>query len=255
VQHLGEASTVFEPLKDGEERIIDDRYVLYFGLGTSPWSNVVQRLRLGDVRRDVEDVRRAARERARPEILWEVSTAAEPRDLGEQLLALGMTRADPPNALVLATDGAPAPADLAITVSAVESIGDMKSYVRVTHEVFARHDELREELARIDRDGAPYLSDRRFVRYLAYLDGQPVGAAAATFTDAGAILHSGSTLAAARGRGVYRALVRARWEETERRGAPRLVTRAGPMSRSILSRLGFRQIATIDFFVDRVSET
>src|SRR6266508_220738 len=37
-------------------------------------------------------------------------------------------------------------------------------------------------------------------------------------------------LSLARGRGAYRALVAARWQEAERRGVPRLVTQAGALS-------------------------
>ncbi|WP_437952533.1 GNAT family N-acetyltransferase [Sorangium sp. So ce296] len=117
--------------------------------------------------------------------------------------------------------------------------------------MFGRLDLLGAELARIDRDGARDLAEPRFVRYLAWIDGEAVAAATATFTDAGAVLHAGSTKAAARGRGAYRALLAALWEDAVRRGAPRVVTRAGPMSRPILRRVGFQELAEIDFLVDR----
>jgi predicted GNAT superfamily acetyltransferase len=55
---------------------------------------------------------------------------------------------------------------------------------------------------------------------------------------------------AARGRGVYRALVRARWDVAVARGTPALVVQAGTMSQPILERLGFRTVCTIRLFVD-----
>ena len=52
----------------------------------------------------------------------------------------------------------------------------------------------------------------------------------------------GSTAEWARGRGAYRAIVRARWDEAVRRGTPALAVGAGAMSRPILERLGFVQV-------------
>ncbi|MGH3102662.1 MAG: GNAT family N-acetyltransferase, partial [Gaiellaceae bacterium] len=55
----------------------------------------------------------------------------------------------------------------------------------------------------------------------------------------------------ARGRGAYRALVAARWAAAVARGTPALITQAGAMSRPILNRLGFRELAEIRIFLDR----
>src|SRR6266542_2721124 len=55
---------------------------------------------------------------------------------------------------------------------------------------------------------------------------------------------------AARGRGAYRALVRARWDEAVRRRTPMLVVQAGSMSKPILRRLGFREVCEIRAFTD-----
>jgi predicted acetyltransferase len=53
------------------------------------------------------------------------------------------------------------------------------------------------------------------------------------------------TLAEARGRGAYRALVRERWDEAVRRGTPALVVHAEEPSRRILERIGFERAAAI----------
>jgi hypothetical protein len=78
--------------------------------------------------------------------------------------------------------------------------------------------------------------------WIAYLDGRPAAVGRAIYTRVGGYLMGGSTAAWARGRGAYRATVRARWDEAERRGTPALAVGAGPMSRPILERLGFGQV-------------
>ena len=57
----------------------------------------------------------------------------------------------------------------------------------------------------------------------------------------------------ARGRGAYRALVRARWDASQAMGAPALVTQAKAASRPILERLGFRTAGSIVVLVDFVA--
>jgi predicted GNAT superfamily acetyltransferase len=64
-------------------------------------------------------------------------------------------------------------------------------------------------------------------------------------------LFGGSTLPEARGRGAYRALVAARWDDAVERGTPILVTQAGPMSRPILAQLGFREVCEIRILLDK----
>src|SRR5205085_5270908 len=113
-----------------------------------------------------------------------------------------------------------------------------------------------ERIAAIAFGGPPparcsYQADADNAIYLAYADGQPVARASAAFGERGATLFGGSTLPEARGRGAYRALVAARWEDAVARGTPVLVTQAGPMSRPILGRLGFRELCEIRILVDR----
>jgi GNAT superfamily N-acetyltransferase len=88
------------------------------------------------------------------------------------------------------------------------------------------------------------------VAFLAYLDGRPVACGRAAFCDRGGQLFAGATLPEARGRGAYRALVRARWDEAVRRGTPALVTQAAPMSEPILRRLGFEEVTRLRRLVE-----
>ena len=64
----------------------------------------------------------------------------------------------------------------------------------------------------------------------------------AVYTRAGGYLLGGATAEWARGRGAYRAVVRARWDAAVERGTPALAVGAGSMSRPILERLGFEQV-------------
>jgi len=87
--------------------------------------------------------------------------------------------------------------------------------------------------------------------FAAYEDDEPVGFGRAIDMDAGVALMGGAVLPAVRGRGVYRALVHARWEHAVARGTPLLVVQAGRMSEPVLTGLGFRSHGTIRLFVDR----
>jgi GNAT superfamily N-acetyltransferase len=89
--------------------------------------------------------------------------------------------------------------------------------------------------------------------YLAYVDGKLVAFGEMLFLPFAAFLSGATTRPDYRGRGVYRALVRARWEEAARRGTPALIIVAGSMSRPILERLGFRAVAEQHLLLDRAS--
>ena len=93
------------------------------------------------------------------------------------------------------------------------------------------------------------------VGFLATLDGRPAGTALAIPSRRGVFLIGGSTAEWARGRGVYRALVRVRWEFAVAHGTPALVTHAVPdTSYPILRRLGFEEVCTIRRLEDRSRE-
>jgi hypothetical protein len=81
--------------------------------------------------------------------------------------------------------------------------------------------------------------------WLAYVDGAPVAYAAAIACAHGLFLTGGVTVPEARGRGAYRALVRARWDEAVRLGTPALVVHAEDASRRVLEQIGFRKVAAV----------
>jgi GNAT superfamily N-acetyltransferase len=81
--------------------------------------------------------------------------------------------------------------------------------------------------------------------WLALQDGVVVAFASAIAGPRGLYLAGGATLPEARGRGCYRALVRARWDFAVARGTPALVVHAGEASRPILERCGFERVCTM----------
>jgi GNAT superfamily N-acetyltransferase len=243
-EELAENANTYTPLGPSDKRIVDDRYVLWMGRGNEPGWNVAQRFRLREeelegVRAEIHGILRA---RGRTGCTWEVGTNASPHDLVDRLLALGLVDDDPtPLAvgMVLTEPPALAPSDVEVRE--------------------ARTDEERLASARIAAVGfggtapaevAPREDDPDNIEYLAFLDGEPVARASGSFSAYGATLFGGATLPEARGRGAYRALVAARWEEARRRGIPALVTQASPMSRPILARLGFREVCEIRILLD-----
>jgi GNAT superfamily N-acetyltransferase len=87
--------------------------------------------------------------------------------------------------------------------------------------------------------------------YLAYVDGRAVATGDVVFLPEAGFLSGAATLPEARGRGAFRALVRARWDEAVRRGTPTLLVGAGRMSRPILERIGFTTLAELHVILDR----
>jgi hypothetical protein len=83
-----------------------------------------------------------------------------------------------------------------------------------------------------------------------WLDGEIVCTGTAAPTPHGLLLFGGATLPRARGRGAYRALIRARWDDTLSLGSPALITQGGSMSRPILERLGFEPVGHVHMLVD-----
>jgi GNAT superfamily N-acetyltransferase len=241
---LAENANTYTPLGPTDERIASDRYVLWIGRGDEPGWNVAQRFRLGadDVEAVREEIHGLLRERGRTACTWEIGTHATPEDLVERLLALGLVDDSEPLAIGMVLDAPPAqqpPADVEVRRAATPD--DHYESARIAAVAFG----MPEPERRADEDPDP---DN--VVYLAYIDGKPVARASGAFGEHGVTLFGGSTLPEARGRGAYRALVAARWQDAVDRGTPLLVTQAGKMSRPILERLGFRAVCEIRILLD-----
>jgi GNAT superfamily N-acetyltransferase len=241
---LAENANAYTPLGPKDERIVTDRYVLWMGPGNEPGWNVAQRFRfepdeLDDVRAEIHD---HVRQRGRTACSWEVGTHARPADLVERLRALGLVDDEPtPLAIGMVLSEKPAAAPSDVEVRRVGTDDELYEADRIAAIAFGGPEPPRR----------PYEPDPNNTTYLANVDGKAVARGSAAFGEQGATLFAGSTLPEARGRGAYRALVAARWDEAVARGTPVLVTQAGPMSRPILRRLGFREVCEIRILVDR----
>jgi Fe2+ transport system protein FeoA len=245
---VAENANTYTPLGPTDERIADDRYVLWIGRGDEPGWNVAQRFRLrADEIEDVrEEIHGILRSRGRTACTWEVGTSATPDDLVERLLALGLVDDEPtPLAVGMVLTEAPAQAPVDIDVRRAETNEEHLASARIAAVAFGMPEPIE---VRPDNDPNNLV-------YLAYVDGEPVARASAAFGEHAVSLFGGSTLPGARGRGAYRALVAARWEDAVARGTPVLVTQASPMSRPILGRLGFREVCEIRILLDAFDRT
>jgi hypothetical protein len=168
---------------------------------------------------------------------WWLTERSTPTDLEEQLLARGLTRTDADylHAAMVMTSPPP-PAE--IEARPVATFDEFVEARRIGIAAFAdpnMPDPTRAELA------AEYERNLQPI-FAAWVDGRIASVGRAIFTRAGAYLMGGATAEWARGRGAYRAVVRARWDAAVERCTPALAVGAGSMSRPILERLGFEQV-------------
>jgi GNAT superfamily N-acetyltransferase len=139
-----------------------------------------------------------------------------------------------------------------VTVASVETVSDLAASDDVTVEAFGMGPEAREELGQDRaRRYAEYMTPANPVRqFNASLDGRVVGTAAAVIGKYGINLFAAGVLPDARGRGVYRAMIRARWDLAVELGTPALTVQAGQMSRPVLESVGFGFIAAAKMYVN-----
>jgi Acetyltransferase (GNAT) family len=215
------------------------RYVLVAG-ADGVWAAVQGlRLRDGEAADAVAEVRELVGRGAARVVSWWVSGRATPADVEEQLLDAGLQLVADDYLLdgLLATTTPPAgPPD--VEVRRVTTAEDWVTVRELQDGVFDNPPDRRptreQLLAEFPKTSA--------VLFGAWLDGELVGAAAASPSSRGLLLWGGSVRADARGRGCYRALVRARWDEAVRRGTPALTVSANDQSGPALRKLGFEKV-------------
>lgn len=186
--------------------------------------------------------------------LWHLGPSSRPMDLLEQLQRRGLTapahRPSEVRALALAEEPE-SPTE--VEVRPVEGFEEFATAREVAWDAFnapearraVERAELRADFDELERCGLPVL-------FVGFLEGRLAGSAVAVPSPRGVLLGGGSVASWARGRGLYRALVAARWEYAAARGTPALVTHANPgTSYPILLRLGFTEIGTIHRLEDR----
>jgi GNAT superfamily N-acetyltransferase len=240
---LAENPNTHTPLGPNTERIVAERYVLWMGRMES-W-NVAQRFAMPHEEIDevIEEVRGLLRERGRTSCAWEIGSHATPADLPEQLLARGFTDDEhTPLAIGMALTEEPAAAPEGIQVKVVETDEEYWESERIAQIAFGED---------VPSERKPFVPAPLNPIYIAILDGRIVARASAAHGEHGVTLFGGATLPEARGKGAYRALVAERWRDAAERGTPLVVTQAGPMSRPILARLGFREVGTVRALSDK----
>jgi hypothetical protein len=212
----------------GRTLVVEQEYAFAYDAGHR-WA-ACEGLRVKDVDRVVAEVAALVARSGAEVCSWWLTERSTPADLEEQLLARGLSviESDYLHAGMLSTTAPPEVPG--IEVRRVETLAD--------HAVARRLSlpELTDEQLAAEWENGDEPT------WLAYLDGRPASVGRAIYTQVGAYLMGGATAEWARGRGAYRATVRARWDEAVRRRTPALAVGAGPLSRPILERLGFEQV-------------
>jgi hypothetical protein len=253
VRAIAECLNIELPLCKGDRLVKTDRYTLLVSHEEDPRRNVAQRLRLSecDVDRTVDEVRAIYAREGRTQITWEVSDASTPGDLLTRVEKMGMTPdADPVVVGVAMSRELPGAAgSTSLTVRPVTTLQDFAAAEEVYNSAFGMEGAVADDAELAARYEA-FFATPGFRRYVASDGGRVVAAADAASLRGTAILCTAATLPDARGKGAFRALVRARWLDAVKAGEPTLVAQAAPMSRPIFKKMGFDEIVKIHVFVD-----
>ena len=200
---------------------------------------------------NLEWARAESRRRDIPLVEWWVGWSVRP-SLAAGLLGLGLVPDDEPVLTGMTCAAAP-PEAPQIEVRAIETAAQYLEAVAVDWEVWQIPDAVRAKrrVTEVDRFDDEYAAGTAH-HWAAFDDGRPVGFGRGIDMADGVALMGGAVLPEARGRGVYRALVRARWDHAVARGTPLLVVQAGRMSAPVLDGLGFARHGEIRLFADRL---
>jgi len=180
---------------------------------------------------------------------WWIGPSARPTDVVRRLEVLGLGHpGDGVSRLFsLVRTEEPAAIPEGIDVRRVETYDDFVAAREVQWDAFETTKERRAALRPMlpaDFDESMRLGIP--VGFIASIDGRPAAAGMSIPSERGVFLIAGAVSPWARGRGLYRALVRARWDDAVARGTPALVTQANPdTSYPILRRLGFEEVCEI----------
>ena len=199
----------------------------------------------------VADVRAWFRGAGRAEFMWMFGASATPAGLLERLLALGAKpEPDDPVANAMVLDQEPPVGAVSLDVERIRTFEDHRAAMRIVFEA-ASPEEWQKTEAGLEAAWAEASADDQMYGFLVREHGEPIAYGQLVWLTNGLPYLGGAhTLQAARGRGAFRALVRARWDEAVRRGVPVLLVQAGGMSAPILDGLGFRRVGQVHVLVD-----
>ena len=248
-QQLAEDTLAFLASRPREVVLETDEYYLRHMPSPQRLAGCATRLRLG---RNVEEAVAAVRawfaDHGREEFLWLCGPSTTPGDLEGRLIKIGARPAaeDPVWAGMVLSEVPPRV--VGIDVRKVEELGEAIRCLEITAADLPEAARA-SALAQLQADWPERDPGLREI-FAAYIDGKLVACATAAYLERAVYLSGGATVPAARGRGAYGALVRARWDEAVRRRTPMLVAQAGRMSKPILQRIGFRQVCEIRVLAD-----
>ena len=175
---------------------------------------------------------------------WYLGPSTRPAGLADELLALGLREPEDGatlDALLLDREPTGVPAD--VETHEVATMSDFAAAAEVRWEAFGlTHQEREHERGFLATYFEEHLrlKDRSTIAFVATLDGRVAGSASALLSDRGLFLIGGATAPWATRRGVYRALVGARWRYAVDRGTPALAVHAiHDTSAPVLRRMGF----------------
>jgi GNAT superfamily N-acetyltransferase len=215
------------------------RFVLIAG-EDGVWASVQAiRLQDGEAPAAVTEIREILAPTGGRVVGWWLTDRATPDDIEAQLMEAGLKIVADDYRLdgLLATQPPP-PGPAEIEVLPATTAEEWAAFRELQDSVFDNPPERRATRAQLLAE-FPRTSS---ILCGAFLDGELVGVGAASPSSQGMLLWGGSVRADARGRGCYRALVRARWDEAVRRGTPALTVSANARSGPVLRGLGFERV-------------
>ena len=228
-------------------------------LAINPWpgAQIVRPVGVSpsQVAETVEAARAVARERDKHVVAWWIMS--EHDDLAPALDDAGLVNTDTPgfeaveNGMALTSPPTGQPAEH-VRIGVVNEWDEWAATGEVTREVFGLP-EIPEEERRVRFE--EYLAARHLgLSLYAAIEDRIVASAYGAFGTAGVNLFGASVAPEARGQGVYRSLVLARWDLAVERGTPALTVQAGRMSRPICERMGFGFVEAVRVFVDELGD-
>jgi hypothetical protein len=234
-------------------------YVIGFLAGFSFATVHVRRVADEELDLRVEEVREFLAGQGFERAAWVVSEAAEPAGLVGLLRGRGLVSwpegvggyESRYRHMALASE--PAQAE-GVAARPVETYEEFVAACNVSRDAFDMSEQDRRLVE--ERDPLFWQLEQRypdFRTYAAFLDGEIVGHASVVFGANAAYMSGSAVRSDRRGRGIYRALVRARWNAAVERHTPALTVGAGAMSAPILDRIGFATVGWVDVLQDDFS--
>ena len=235
-------------------RIVTPRYVIELSPSVSQSGTSAVRTSVAELDATIAEVRATVRAAGYVSNAWRIGPSCTPAGLPALLRERGFVPANQPpyepTSTVMVVAAPPPPANPGVEARLCASREEFVEALRVAVDAFGEPEEAAAEWLA----AAPSLWAAQdgtwFFTHIAYLDGQPAGMGFSASSPAGVLLNGSGVRSSARGRGVYRALLAARWAHAAKVGRPGLVTHAGGMSRPILERCGFQTVCQLEFLLD-----